>query len=78
MGLTGNPARGRQHSHPASILHVHRHVQSQITLKSFAVNVATRRFLHPNQHQVYYVAGDETDRKKDQDAQYEQGGDYEQ
>ena len=25
-GLTGHPVRGRQHSHPASILHVDRHV----------------------------------------------------
>ena len=63
-------------SHPASILHVDRHVQSQHTLKSFTVNGATP--IHLSHHDVYDIARDEADREKDQDAQDEQGGDDQQ
>jgi hypothetical protein len=49
-------------------------------LKSFTVNQApaTPHFDHPSRHCVYYIAGDEADGEKDQDAQDEQGGDYQQ
>ena len=75
VGLTGNPVRGRQHSYPASILHVHRHVQSQHMLKSFTVYFTTDEFIL-TQHYVYYIAGDEAHREKHQDGQYKQGGDH--
>ena len=79
MGLTGNPVRGRQHSYPASILHVDRHVQSQHMFKSFTVNPPHAwELFHPTQYYVYYIAGDKVDREKDQDSQYPQGGDYQQ
>ena len=77
VGLTGKPVRGRQHSHPACILHVDGHVQSQHTLKSFAVYLHSDE-VPPTHHRGYRIAGDEADREKDQDAQYEQGGDYKQ
>ena len=71
MGLTGNPVRGWQHSYPASVLYVHRHVQSQPALESFAVYIATDGppSSHLGHHYVYYIAGDEADREKDYDAQ---------
>ena len=62
---------------PASILHPDRHVQSQPTLESFTVYIATHP-LHLTQHGVYDVAGDEAHREKDEDAQEKQGGDDQQ
>ena len=64
-------------SYPASILHVDRHVQSQHTLKSFTVYIASFQS-HPAYDKVYCIARDEADGEKDQDAQYEQRGDYQQ
>ena len=57
---------------PASILHVHGHVQSEHVLERFAVHLGADEFILA-QHCVYSIAGDEAHRKKDQDAQDEQG-----
>ena len=63
--------------YPASILHVDRHVQSQPTLERFTVDTHTH-VLQVTKHRIYYIARDEADREKDEDAQYEQRGDDQQ
>ena len=64
---------------PAAILHVDRDIQSQRTQKRLTVH-AVRGIVayYSKLHHVHYVARDEADREKDQDAQYEQGRDDEQ
>ena len=75
-GLTGRPAWSRQHSYPASVLHVDGHVQSQHTLNN--LTLSQFRAFHAIQHNVYCIAGDEAHREKDYDGQDKQGGDYQQ
>ena len=64
-------------SQPPSILHPGRHVQSQLPFKRLPVYLREGH-LHPAQHDVDDIAGDEAHREKDQDAQYQQGRDDQQ
>ena len=61
---------------PAYILDVGRHVQSEHTLERLTVPLGPE--VLRAQHCVYGIAGDEADRKKDDEAQYEQRGDDQQ
>ena len=63
---------------PASILHPHRHVQSQPTLERCPVHISATHPLYLTQHGVDDVAGDEAHGEKDDDAQEKQGGDDQQ
>ena len=48
-------------------------------LHSFTVKLAAAPLgFHPTHHCVYYIAGDEADREKDENAEDKQGGDDEQ
>ncbi len=67
-------------AHPAAVLHISRHVQTQSALELFAVDggAATSRLRHPEHEEVDDVAGDEAHREEHQNGDQEKGRDQQQ